>query len=244
MRRATEERNRTLVEAIRQALGDQRRFDEFRRHSAEFRRGAISAEEYWNGCVRFLGQARADQLFPELAALLPDNEKRLQLLQFYAREQQRRVEFPPLVAPSAPAPTPAPAPAPAPTLPPLTERLGYRTAPPLFIPSEFPALCAPSRAPAPYLPPGVQRPAAAAPALSSDPYSGRSTIPGGQVQQPAPYLPMSQPPHSHPGAPGGTSSTSSSSSSSSAEDHTEGSTWGPQAGGKKKKKSTVLYRWG
>lgn len=75
-----QERNQMLIEKIRGLLGyDKTKFDEFKAVSGKFRKGDCSAAEYYAHC-RDLFAANFSQVFSELVDLLPDEERKNELL--------------------------------------------------------------------------------------------------------------------------------------------------------------------
>lgn len=83
------ERNAALIAGIKKAVASDEGFAQFKDVSMRFRRGDISATEYYNAFHRICG-AEAPRIFPELVALLPDTAKQQQLLQAHndSRAQQ------------------------------------------------------------------------------------------------------------------------------------------------------------
>lgn len=75
-----QERNQMLIEKIRGLLGyDKTKFDEFKAVSGKFRKGDCSAAEYYAHC-RDLFATNFSQVFSELVDLLPDEERKNELL--------------------------------------------------------------------------------------------------------------------------------------------------------------------
>lgn len=106
-----ERRNERVVEAIRVYLGDESRLAAFRRISADFRKGSLSPQGYYDAFLKTFGAAKTDEFLPELTALLPDLDRRAALELIHAHDRQRRAnpaDFPAL--PSAAAAPPAAAP--------------------------------------------------------------------------------------------------------------------------------------
>ncbi|KAL5018542.1 hypothetical protein ScPMuIL_004264 [Solemya velum] len=78
-------RNQQLIKDIANTLGSRDGcFDEFKSFSGEFRRGHISASEYYQRCRSLLGENTFENVFPELLALLPDIDKQQQLLTIHS----------------------------------------------------------------------------------------------------------------------------------------------------------------
>jgi len=77
-------RNAALIAEMRAHFGQEdMKFDEFKRYSAQFQQGIILPEQYYEGFLRLFGTgARAQILFGELVALLPDVNKQQQLAPF------------------------------------------------------------------------------------------------------------------------------------------------------------------
>ena len=77
---SVQERNQALVEKIRVLLGyDKSKFEEFKELSGKFRKSICSAEEYYAQCYE-LFESNFSQVFAELVDLLPDPDKRKELL--------------------------------------------------------------------------------------------------------------------------------------------------------------------
>lgn len=78
-------RNQKLIKDIANSLSKfEGRFDEFKSFSGEFRRGQISASDYYQRCRSILGEKTFEDIFPELLALLPDIDKQQQLLAIHS----------------------------------------------------------------------------------------------------------------------------------------------------------------
>lgn len=104
-----ERRNQAVVDAIRRYLGDEQRFEQFRRISADFRKGTLSPQGYYDAFVGTFGPLRTDEFLPELSALLPDAERRTALERIHLADRQRRTnpaDFPSLPTSSNVAPAP------------------------------------------------------------------------------------------------------------------------------------------
>lgn len=77
---SVQERNQALVDKIRGLLGyDKSKFDEFKALSGKFRQNACTATEYYSHCCELFG-SNLSQLFSELVDLLPDPERKKELL--------------------------------------------------------------------------------------------------------------------------------------------------------------------
>ena len=75
-----QERNQMLIEKIRGLLGyDKTKFDEFKAVSGKFRKGDCSAAEYYAHCCELFA-TNFSQVFSELVDLLPDEERKNELL--------------------------------------------------------------------------------------------------------------------------------------------------------------------
>lgn len=75
-----QERNQMLIEKIRGLLGyDKTKFDEFKAVSGKFRKGDCSAAEYYAHCCELFA-TNFSQVFLELVDLLPDEERKNELL--------------------------------------------------------------------------------------------------------------------------------------------------------------------
>lgn len=75
-----QERNQALVDKIRGLLGyDKSKFDEFKALSGKFRQNACTATEYYAHCCKLFG-SNFSQVFSELVDLLPDPERKKELL--------------------------------------------------------------------------------------------------------------------------------------------------------------------
>lgn len=80
MNNSIQKRNQALVEKIRGLLShDKSKFDEFKALSGKFRQNACSAKEYYAHCCELFG-SNISQVFSELVDLLPDPERRKELL--------------------------------------------------------------------------------------------------------------------------------------------------------------------
>ncbi|KAK6187159.1 hypothetical protein SNE40_005245 [Patella caerulea] len=73
-------RNQKLVQRIRDALGSQDKFDEFKTKSWQFRQNDIMASEYYYSCEKLIGKEMFGDVFTELLVLLPDITKQQDLL--------------------------------------------------------------------------------------------------------------------------------------------------------------------
>ncbi|XP_050390953.1 E3 ubiquitin-protein ligase ZNF598 [Patella vulgata] len=73
-------RNQKLVQRIRDALGTQDKFDEFKTKSWQFRQNEIMASEYYYSCEKLIGKKIFGDVFTELLVLLPDITKQQDLL--------------------------------------------------------------------------------------------------------------------------------------------------------------------
>lgn len=71
-------RNGELVESVMKALKDDKKLDEFRNMSCQFRQNILTAKEYYSHCQQAMGND-FDNIFPELIVLLPDIEKQQEL---------------------------------------------------------------------------------------------------------------------------------------------------------------------
>jgi len=77
---SVQERNQALVDKIRGLLGyEKSKFDEFKAMSGKFRQNACTATEYYAHCCELFG-SNFSQVFSELVDLLPDPERRKELL--------------------------------------------------------------------------------------------------------------------------------------------------------------------
>lgn len=77
---SVQERNQVLVDKIRGLLGyDKSKFDEFKALSGKFRQSACTAKEYYAHCCELFG-SNFSQVFSELVDLLPDPERKKELL--------------------------------------------------------------------------------------------------------------------------------------------------------------------
>lgn len=76
---SVQERNQALVDKIRGLLGYKSKFEEFKELSGKFRKSFCSAEEYYAQCCE-LFESNFSQVFTELVDLLPDPDKRKELL--------------------------------------------------------------------------------------------------------------------------------------------------------------------
>ena len=77
---SVQERNQALVDKIRGLLGyDKSKFDEFKALSGKFRKSACTATEYYAHCCELFG-SNFSQVFSELVDLLPDPERKNELL--------------------------------------------------------------------------------------------------------------------------------------------------------------------
>lgn len=75
-----QERNQALVDKIRGLLGyDKSKFDEFKALSGKFRQNACTATEYYAHCCELFA-SNFSQVFSELVDLLPDPERKKELL--------------------------------------------------------------------------------------------------------------------------------------------------------------------
>lgn len=75
-----EDRSSKLVKSVRQIVGENSKFDQFKQCSAEFRRGNISAAAYYDQCLQLLGEDNLGKVFYELLVLLPDINRQTELL--------------------------------------------------------------------------------------------------------------------------------------------------------------------
>lgn len=75
-----DQRNLQLVTKVNEILLNDASLEEFRWKSAAFRRSEISAEEYFQHCLRTMGEAGITDVLPELLILLPDIAKQQELL--------------------------------------------------------------------------------------------------------------------------------------------------------------------
>ncbi|XP_049801549.1 E3 ubiquitin-protein ligase ZNF598 [Schistocerca nitens] len=73
-------RNRQLVARVAEAVPD---LDTFLRRSAEFRRGTLTAREFYDACAQAAGEQTFAEIFPELLLLLPDITKQQELWTVY-----------------------------------------------------------------------------------------------------------------------------------------------------------------
>ncbi|KAM3598757.1 uncharacterized protein V6R79_022216 [Siganus canaliculatus] len=74
------QRNLDLIQSIRMYLhNDESQFNEFKKYSAQFRQGVISAAQYHRSCKDLLGDD-FNRIFNELLVLLPDTAKQQELL--------------------------------------------------------------------------------------------------------------------------------------------------------------------
>jgi hypothetical protein len=69
------QRNRALVAQVNKTLGDVQSVDDFCRISKMFRRGEISASDFYTRCQETVGTKEFEDIFAELLVLLPDIEK-------------------------------------------------------------------------------------------------------------------------------------------------------------------------
>lgn len=77
---SVQERNQVLVDKIKGLLGyDKSKFDEFKALSGKFRQNACTATEYYAHCCELFG-SNFSQVFTELVDLLPDPERKKELL--------------------------------------------------------------------------------------------------------------------------------------------------------------------
>ncbi|XP_023567470.1 E3 ubiquitin-protein ligase ZNF598 isoform X2 [Octodon degus] len=75
-----QDRNLKLIQSIMVFLhSDKARFSKFKSHSGEFRKGMISAAQYYRSCRDLLGE-NFQKIFSELVLLLPDIAKQHELL--------------------------------------------------------------------------------------------------------------------------------------------------------------------
>lgn len=76
----TSRKHQALIRAIKMGLKfNERRFQEFRNSCLSFRQGNISAEEFYEN-FQVLFKEAAPSLLPTLIELLPDAQKRLELM--------------------------------------------------------------------------------------------------------------------------------------------------------------------
>jgi len=73
------QRNSSLVEQVREALGCAQNLNEFLQMSALFRQGSLSADAYYTHCHQAIGPHAFSYIFPELLVLLPDIDKQQEL---------------------------------------------------------------------------------------------------------------------------------------------------------------------
>jgi hypothetical protein len=69
------QRNQALVAQVKKTLGDIQSVDDFCRISKMFRRGEISARDFYTRCQKTMGMKEFEGIFAELLVLLPDIEK-------------------------------------------------------------------------------------------------------------------------------------------------------------------------
>lgn len=75
-----EGRNVWLINTVQQLCGTDENFVEFKISSGKFRQGSLSAESYYEKCRILLGKEHFEPVFMELVDLLPDLEKRQELM--------------------------------------------------------------------------------------------------------------------------------------------------------------------
>jgi hypothetical protein len=73
-------RNKKLIQTMKDILQDDAKFKGFRTTSGQFLTGAITESQYYKSFVSTFGPLKADELFSELIDLLPDETKRQKLL--------------------------------------------------------------------------------------------------------------------------------------------------------------------
>eukprot|EP01132_Coremiostelium_polycephalum_P005935 gene5935-7390_t len=90
-----DERNKTLIETIKSTLNSDKKYSHFKQMSVDFKNGKIGANEYYSLFSSLLG-SRANQIFDELVALLPDANKREELKQIHNFMKHLEEQFPSL----------------------------------------------------------------------------------------------------------------------------------------------------
>lgn len=80
-----ERRNKNLITKVNEILLNDVNLKEFRKMSALFRQDKLSADEYYEHCIKTMGELGFHEIFPELLVLLPDINKQQELFQVYSR---------------------------------------------------------------------------------------------------------------------------------------------------------------
>ena len=74
-----EKRNSKLISKVNKIISNEEILDNFRKKSILFRQSLLSAKEYYEHCVKILGDKNLQEIFPELLVLLPDINKQQEL---------------------------------------------------------------------------------------------------------------------------------------------------------------------
>ena len=83
-------RNRALITRIQDSFAeDSDKFDKFKTWSGEFRKGNITASDYYEKCESLVGEEKFHPIFSELLALLPDIGKQQELLKAYSVSESK-----------------------------------------------------------------------------------------------------------------------------------------------------------
>ncbi|KAK3089981.1 hypothetical protein FSP39_008176 [Pinctada imbricata] len=83
-------RNKALISQIKESIEfDAEKFDRFKQWSGEFRKGSISATDYYEKCEKLVGEEKFVPIFSELIVLLPDIDKQQELLKAYNQIHSR-----------------------------------------------------------------------------------------------------------------------------------------------------------
>lgn len=82
-----ENRNRNLITKVNEILLNDVNLKEFRNMSASFRQDKVSAEVYYDHCIKTMGELGFREIFPELLVLLPDINKQQELFRVYSRSK-------------------------------------------------------------------------------------------------------------------------------------------------------------
>jgi hypothetical protein len=91
------ERTKNLINKIKTFLGDDAKFAEFRRISANFKQGKMTSQQYYQQFQHEFGEsAEADKLFEEMVDLLPDSHKQRALWDIHSKTRRMSADFPSL----------------------------------------------------------------------------------------------------------------------------------------------------
>lgn len=80
-----EKRNQDLVSKVNMIISNELNLEEFKVKSILFRQNMISAEDYFEHCMKTMNDKGLQEVFSELLVLLPDIKKQQELYQVYLR---------------------------------------------------------------------------------------------------------------------------------------------------------------